>query len=182
MTDTELPTGVIVRDLVQYGDTRGKLCEIYRADWVPSDAFLQWNVVHSQGGVLRGVHVHPRHADYLHVVSGSMLLALHDLRPDDPAKRRAGFVTLSGDRPRTAWIPHGVAHGFWFPRPCTYVYGLSHGWSPDEEIGCRYDDPALDLDWPLSDPILSERDTAPAHNYQTMRDAWFAAQSPGGTA
>ncbi|MCU0827689.1 MAG: dTDP-4-dehydrorhamnose 3,5-epimerase family protein [Tabrizicola sp.] len=165
-----------MRRLTQHADTRGVLAEIYRSDWTPSGAFLQWNLVRSAGNVLRGVHVHPCHADYLLVLSGTMLLGLHDLRPDDPATRTTLFLTLCGDEPSTVYIPPGVCHGFWFADPTTYVYGLSTTWNVSEELGCRYDDPDLRLDWPAAGPILSPRDTSPAHDYASMRAAWLAAQ------
>lgn len=54
MTGTELPPGVLIRDLAMHGDSRGKLCDLYRADWTPCDPFLQSNLVRSKGGVPRG--------------------------------------------------------------------------------------------------------------------------------
>lgn len=169
-----------MRALTQHADNRGVLAEIYRADWTPSDPFLQWNLVQSNGNVLRGVHVHPRHCDYLLVLSGSMLLGLHDLRPDDPALRKSTMIRLSGDTPTTAYIPAGVCHGFWFEGPTTYLYGLSTGWSMTEEHGCRYDDPALGLDWPVQDPLLSPCDLAPPLDYAQMRAALIATQPGAG--
>ncbi|MGF1501215.1 MAG: dTDP-4-dehydrorhamnose 3,5-epimerase family protein [Paracoccaceae bacterium] len=172
-----MPEGVVLRDLVVHSDDRGALRELYRAEWIDAPAFKQWNLVRSEGRVLRGVHVHPRHADYLHVIEGTMILALHDLRPEDPRDRISCFVTLSADRPRTAYIPPGVCHGFWFAEPALYVYGLSSGWCMAEELGCRYDDPALGLDWQVENPRLSARDQAPSTDYAAMRAAWIATQA-----
>ncbi|RST80095.1 hypothetical protein EJC49_24685 [Aquibium carbonis] len=169
--------GVVVRDLVVHADARGALRELYVADWVPTPAFQQWNLVTSLAGTLRGVHVHPRHSDYLHVISGRLLLGLHDLRPDDPAARRSQMLELDAERPQVAFIPHGVCHGFYFPVSTTYVYGLSSRWSASEENGCRYDDPRLGLRWPTRDPVLSPRDEAPATDYDEMRAAWAASTS-----
>jgi dTDP-4-dehydrorhamnose 3,5-epimerase len=178
MNESPLPDGVLVRPLVPHGDERGSLAEVFRADWTPSGALRQWNLVQSLGNVMRGVHVHPQHADYLLVLSGTLMLGLHDLRPDDPAARKSAILTLTGNDPATIYIPAGVCHGFWFPEPTTYVYGLSKGWNPSEELGCRYDDPALGLDWPVrTTPILSPRDATPAHDYAAMRAAWIAAQA-----
>ena len=172
-----LPDGVILRNLIENDDDRGTLLELYRELWVPVDAFQQWNLVRSRTNVLRGVHVHPRHCDYLHVINGEMLLGLHDLRPEDPNARTTCFVTMKGEIPCAAFIPPGVCHGFWFPKPTTYVYGLSSGWSMNEELGCRYDDKSLGLDWPSEGPILSPRDAVPSADYETMRAAWFAQSS-----
>lgn len=176
MHESDLPEGVIQRRLVQHSDARGSLSELFRAEWTPVGAFLQWNLVQSRGNVLRGVHVHPSHSDYLFVLSGTLVLGLHDLRPDDPARRKSRLLTLSGDDPTTVYIPKGVCHGFWFSEPASYVYGLSTGWSMSEELGCRFDDPALGLDWPTETPILSQRDASPAYDYAGMRAAWIATQ------
>lgn len=176
MAESDLPEGVILRRLVRHADERGTLAEIFRAEWTPAGAFLQWNLVHSRGNVLRGVHVHPQHSDYLLVLSGTLLLGLHDLRPDDPADRKSLFLTLTGDDLATVYIPNGVCHGFWFAGPTRYVYGLSTGWNMREELGCRYDDPGLGLDWPAKTPVLSPRDREPAHDYAGLRAAWVASQ------
>ena len=165
---------MILRDLAVHADDRGALQEVYRADWTPSDPFFQWNLVRSRGNVLRGVHVHPRHCDYLHVIDGEMPVGIHDLRPEDPAERRSGFVSMTGDRPQTLYLPAGVCHGFWFAQRTVYVYGLSVTWAMSEELGCRYDDPALGLDWPAATPLLAPRDAAPALDYSAMREAWIA--------
>lgn len=171
-----LPEGVVLRRLAVHADDRGRLSELYREAWTTEAAFQQWNLVRSEARVLRGVHVHPRHSDYLHVIEGEMWLGLHDLRPDDPARRMSCIVMLGGETPCTVFVPPGVCHGFWFPTPSTYIYGLSTGWSMDEELGCRYDDPALGLDWKVDDPLLSPRDQAPATDYTAMREAWLAAR------
>ena len=170
---TDIP-GVVVHRLKQHGDPRGVLVEIYRDDWVAPDRFRQWNLVRSEANALRGVHVHHGHYDYLHVIEGEMLLGLHDIRPEDPAERLSAFVTLSGTDPLAVEIPVGVCHGFWFPVRTTYVYGLSKPWSITEKLGCSYDAPELGLDWPVSTPILSVDDAAPAYTYQSMRAEWLA--------
>ncbi len=168
-----LPEGVEIHRLKRHADSRGALYEMYREAWTPQPPFRQWNVVRSEGSVLRGVHVHPRHCDYLHVLEGSMLLGLHDLRPEDPAERISCLVELGSSEPCAAFIPPGVCHGFWFAKPTFYIYGLSTGWSMAEELGCRYDDPSLGLDWPAENPVLSPRDQSPSHDYAAMRRAWF---------
>lgn len=168
-----LPEGVALRSLARHADPRGVLSEFYRAEQVAGDPMVQWNIVRSEGGVLRGVHVHPGHADYLFVIEGTMILGLHDLRPDRPEDRRSALVTLRGDAPQTVCVPQGVCHGFHFPEPAIYVYGLSGYWSMDEELGCRYDAPELGLPWAAANPVLSARD-ADAGGYAEMREAYFA--------
>lgn len=173
-----LPDGVVLRSLVTHRDRRGELTELFRSEWVADVAFNQWNIVRSDAGVMRGVHVHPRHSDYLHVVAGTLVLGLHDLRPADPARCTSCMVTLAAADMTTVFIPAGVCHGFWCPEPTTYLYGLSSGWAMSEEFGCRYDDAALGLDWNLPvAPMLSPRDTTPACDYHGMRQMWFSMRA-----
>ena len=170
-----LPEGVVLTRLAVHADNRGSLYELHR-DAPEGPRFAQWNVVRSAANSLRGVHVHAGHADGLHVISGTMVLGLHDLRPEDPARRLSVTVTLTGDAPLIACVPEGVCHGFWFPEPTLYVYGLTSGWDASDFLGCRWDDPALGLDWPAADPFLSPRDADPM-SYDAMRAEWFAQRA-----
>ncbi len=171
-----LPRGVVLRDLEVHADPRGGLAEIYRQEWGLGEPAVQWNLVRTAPASLRGVHVHPRHADYLIVVSGVLRLGLHDVRPGSATFGLSAMVELDGDEPRLACVPPGVAHGFYFPAAATYVYGLSRGWSMAEELGCRWDDPELGFDWGASDPLLSERDAA-AGGYAGMAASFAAHRS-----
>jgi dTDP-4-dehydrorhamnose 3,5-epimerase len=121
---------------------------------------VQWNCVRSAAGVLRGVHWHDRHADYLTVVAGTLVLGLRDLRAGSPSERRAAVLTLTAEEPCSVEIPCGVAHGFWYPEPAIHVYAVSHYWDPADERGVRWDDPALGIPWPagVAEPLLSPRD------------------------
>jgi dTDP-4-dehydrorhamnose 3,5-epimerase len=78
MTPATLPPGVVVHPLTAHTDARGTLTEIYRDSWDLGCRPVQVNAVWSEAGVLRGVHVPARHADHLCVVTGWMLLGLHD--------------------------------------------------------------------------------------------------------
>ena len=150
--------------------------EVYRGDWQLDVAPAQWNFVLSKPNTLRGVHAHLGHWDYLHVVSGEMLLGLHDLRPGSPTYRMAVQCRLAGDRPGAIAIPPGVAHGFYFASATTYFYALSHYWTSTGDLGCRWDDPALGLSWPTSDPLLSQRD-ANASSYEELAKAVATAKA-----
>ena len=155
-----LPLGVVLTPLTPHRDDRGTFVEAFRASWSTDIVPVQWNVVTSGAGVLRGVHVHRRHADYLTVLSGTMVLGLHDLRRGSPTRGRSAMLTIEAQEPRAVTIPPGVAHGFCFPEPSVHLYAVSHYWDKADELGCRYDDPALGLHWPIVDPTLSSRDEA----------------------
>jgi dTDP-4-dehydrorhamnose 3,5-epimerase len=154
-----LPSGVGVRPLTTHADDRGAFTELFRDEWGTGVAPVQWNFVQSEADVLRGVHCHPRHADALIVVAGTMRLGLRDLRPDAPTAGLSLTLDLHGDALQLVTIPPGVAHGFYFPVASTHVYAVDRVWDPADELGCRWDDPALELDWGMERPVrISERD------------------------
>lgn len=155
-----LPPGVKLRRLTSHDDDRGSFTEIYREQWETGIDALQWNLVRSRAGVLRGVHVHLSHWDYLVMAAGRMRLALCDLRSGSPTFGDSAVVELRSDETDGIAIPPGVAHGFYFPEPATHVYAVSHYWSLDDELGCLWSDPALALDWDIEPLRVSDRDKA----------------------
>jgi dTDP-4-dehydrorhamnose 3,5-epimerase len=159
-----LPWGVSLRALSDTRDQAGGMTELYRRDWGLDAVPVQWNLVSSRPDTLRGVHVHLNHTDYLYVLSGEMLLGLHDMRTSSPTYRLAVHQRLSGEAPCSIAIPPGVAHGFYFASKTEYFYAVSHYWNPSDELGCRWNDPELGLSWPTASPLLSARDTdAPSY-------------------
>ncbi|MFY9487677.1 MAG: dTDP-4-dehydrorhamnose 3,5-epimerase family protein [Solirubrobacterales bacterium] len=154
----ELPDGVRLIELTTHADDRGSFTELFRSEWDTGFTPVQWNLVHTGAGVMRGVHVHVKHTDYLLIVDGEMTLALSDLRDGSPTKGLTTTVLLSADSMRTAVIPPGVAHGFLFERPGVLVYGVDRVWDIDDELGVRWDDPDLGIEWPAEPSIVNDRD------------------------
>lgn len=155
-----LPHDLRLLPLEPHRDDRGTFTELYRKEWQTGVEPVQWNAVHSEAGVLRGVHVHPRHDDYLTVVRGRATIGVRDLREGSPTEGAAACVELAEEHPTAIAIPHGVAHGFYFQQPSTHIYSVSHYWDMADELGCRWDDPALELPWPQRSARLSPRDEA----------------------
>ena len=153
-----LPAGVILLPLTPHADSRGVFTELYRVSWELGVSPVQWNAVRSARNVLRGVHVHRQHTDYLTVVDGSATIGLHDLRPWSSTKGIGATVELGPETPAGLVIPPGVAHGFYFQEPSIHVYAVSREFDPMDELGCRWDDRDLGFEWPCSDPLVSERD------------------------
>src|SRR4051794_21842325 len=114
--------GIQLENLVSHGDARGSVTEIFRAAWA-SVNFVQWNFVRSRAGVLRGVHGHFRHSDYLIVLKGSALIGLRDVRQGSVSFGKTDLVSLKGEALQALTIPPGVAHGFYFPEPSLLIYG-----------------------------------------------------------
>jgi dTDP-4-dehydrorhamnose 3,5-epimerase len=149
---------VALRPLVPRHDRCGSLTELYRRQWPGAPDVVQWSLTESEAGVLRGVHVHARHADWIVVLGGAVLVGLHDLRAGSASAGSATMLTLEGRDRLALHIAPGVAHGFYCAEASVYLNGATEYWDPADELGCRWDDPGLGLDWPLADPVLSERD------------------------
>lgn len=152
--------GVHVIALDEHVDDRGKFTEIFRSEWGLDIAPVQWSCVRSDSGVLRGVHVHLRHVDYLLLPQGCAEFGLQDLRPGSPTEHVAHTFTMNGASLSGLVIPPGVAHGFYFLEPSIHIYAVSHYWDPADELGCRWDAPGLTIPWSVTEPQLSERDAA----------------------
>jgi dTDP-4-dehydrorhamnose 3,5-epimerase len=155
-----LPAGTTLHALQPHADDRGSFTELYRAEWGTGVEPIQWNAVRSEAGVVRGVHVHLRHDDYLTVPFGRAFVGLRDLRVGSSTEGLTALVELGEDRPGALVIPHGVAHGFYFERPSLHVYAVSEYWDLSDELGCRWDDPELEIPWPVPSARVSARDAA----------------------
>lgn len=155
-----LPQGVTLRSLQTHPDERGSLTELFRASWDTGVDAVQWNYAESEATVLRGVHVHMVHADYLILLRGRATIGLRDIRPDSLTRGMAALVEMRGTEPHALTIPPGVAHGFYFHEPSTHLYAVSEYWDPEDELGCHWADPALEINWPCAEPLISDRDAA----------------------
>ena len=157
-----LPAGVRLLPLEMNRDDRGVFTEVFRRSWDIGVEPVQWNFVTSQAGVLRGVHVHVRHVDYLIVLEGRASIGLRDLRRGSPTEGTAALVEMTGDELMALTTPPGVAHGFYFHEPSAHIYAVSQYWDVADEFGCHWADGDLEIPWPCQSPLLSERDaTAP---------------------
>lgn len=175
-----LVEGVAVHALEPHPDARGVFTEVFRSSWDLQVTPAQWNVVHSEPNVLRGVHAHWRHTDYLTVVAGRASIGLYDLRAGSRTEGVGAIVELAASVPTAIVIPTGVAHGFYFHEHSIHVYAVSHEWDPADELGCRWDDPALGIEWPSADPHISPRD-ANLGPLSSLRDAWRTAPATAGS-
>jgi dTDP-4-dehydrorhamnose 3,5-epimerase len=155
-----LPLGVRLTKLETHHDDRGALTEVFRESWDTGVAPSQWNVTVSEPGVLRGVHVHLEHTDYIAVIEGRADVGLHDARPGSPTEGAAALVELRGEETAGLTIPPGVFHGLYFHERSIFLYGLSHEWTPEDDLACRWDDPRLAIPWKARTPIVSNRDVA----------------------
>ena len=115
-------------------------------------------------GTLRGMHYQRspyEEIKLVRVTQGRIYDVILDLRCDSPSYLRWYAVELSADSHRTLYIPKGVAHGFQALEDRSEVfYQMASAYVPDHSCGVRWNDPVFAIDWPLADPILSERDAS----------------------
>lgn len=153
-----LPFGVVLRPLPGHADHRGEIVELFQDEWDTGVKPVQWNVFNSGANVLRGMHVHLRHTDYLVVSAGRMLVALRDLRRGSPTDGLGVSFELQGEDGVALVIPPGVGHAFYCEFSSSMLQGTSHAFDTSDELGCHWADPELGIQWPNIEPLLSDRD------------------------
>ncbi len=167
--ETEL-AGVLIIEPDVFGDRRGFFVETfhlkrYQDLGIPGDGlcFVQDNHSRSRKGVLRGLHfqIHHPQGKLVRAACGSVFDVVADVCPSSPSFGKWIGVELNDENHRQLWIPPGYAHGFcvlsdWadFQYKCTDYY------HPEDEGGVRWDDPLLDIGWPVKDPVISDKDRA----------------------
>jgi len=150
-----------------FPDPRGFFVETFNARTfadakLPAE-FVQDNHSRSTRGVLRGLHFQNRtpQGKLVRPLRGRIFDVAVDVRTGSPTFGRWMGVTLADTDMQALWIPPGFAHGF-----CTLsdeadvLYKCTGLYDRDDESGVRWDDPALQIMWPIRDPLLSERDRA----------------------
>ena len=157
--------GVVVLVPQVFQDGRGFFSETFRLDkfgelGLPT-AFVQDNHSGSVRGTLRGLHFQyaPPMGKVMRVTCGSAFLVAVDVRKGSPTLGKWFGAEVSAENRKQIWAPAGFARGFCvlsdyaeIQYKCTGIYN-NHG-----ESGIRWDDPALGIEWPVRDVILSEKD------------------------
>ncbi len=139
-------------------DNRGLLAEIYRKEWAIGCDTLQWNAFYSCQNAFRGMRVHAIRTDYVVLLRGTMTLCLHDIRHQSKTFKKSSSFLLKEDTFQGILIPPGVVHGFYFHENSTHLIGVSHYHDRNDELGCRWDSPNIQISLDISDPILSNED------------------------
>ncbi|MEK3789513.1 dTDP-4-dehydrorhamnose 3,5-epimerase [Paenibacillus sp. FSL K6-1230] len=151
-----------------YGDHRGFFTESYN-DKLFHDNDIKYNFLqdnHSlsaEAGVLRGLHyqISPKaQTKLVRVISGAIYDVIVDIRKDSATFGEWVGVIISEHNKRQLLVPKGFAHGFCTLVPNTQVlYKVDEYYSPEHDRGILWNDPNLNIDWPTSKVILSEKDT-----------------------
>jgi len=159
ITQSDRIVGVYVVEPTLHGDQRGLFIETYRRQWFPEGReMIQGNRANRQQGALVGLHYHLHQADYWYVPVGEARVVLHDLRVGGPSEGATEAFDLTGENHVGLYIPPGVAHGFSALTDVVITYLVDGYYNPADELGLQWNDPVVEADWGVTDPILSERD------------------------
>ncbi|MGC6583591.1 dTDP-4-dehydrorhamnose 3,5-epimerase [Paenibacillus sp. Dod16] len=150
-----------------HGDSRGFFMESYNESLFKQNGitynFIQDNQsLSAEAGVLRGLHyqLNPKaQTKLIRVLTGAIYDVIVDIRKSSPTFGQWVGIILSEHNLRQLLVPKGFAHGFCTLVPNTQVlYKVDEYYSPENDRGILWNDPALGIDWPTSNPILSDKD------------------------
>ncbi|MEP0712412.1 dTDP-4-dehydrorhamnose 3,5-epimerase [Algoriphagus sp.] len=149
-----------------FEDQRGYFFESFRADWLEAagvtHGWVQDNQSYSQRGTVRGLHFQRgeyAQAKLVRVIQGKVLDVIVDLRKDSPTFGKKYSVILDGERNNLMYVPTGFAHGFSVLEDAIFAYKCSNYYHKESEGGILWNDPTLNIDWQVSEPITSEKDS-----------------------
>lgn len=160
----DLPGVVLVEPQI-HRDSRGYFLELYHQEKYAaggvSTTFVQDNFSHSVRGTLRGLHFQKRRpqAKLVTVMSGEIFDVVVDIRPHSSSQGKWFGVRLSAENKRQIFVPEGFAHGFCVLSDKASVhYKCSSFYDSSDEGGVLWSDPQLGIKWPISSPLISEKD------------------------
>ncbi|WGL29299.1 dTDP-4-dehydrorhamnose 3,5-epimerase [Pectobacterium versatile] len=163
--DTAVHGAKIIQPKV-FGDARGFFLETFEKKryqkMLDIDVdFVQDNHSRSSKGVLRGLHFQKTNPQgkLVRVVRGEVFDVVVDIRQDSPSYGEWCGVTLSEENKTQFWLPPGLAHGFVVLSDIAdFEYKCTDYYDPSDEGCLLWNDPEVGIEWPITDPLLSEKD------------------------
>jgi dTDP-4-dehydrorhamnose 3,5-epimerase len=162
--------GIKVVDTRVFADARGKFRELWREEvYVAAGItgpFVQDNVSISRGGVLRGLHFQHPHGQgkLISVLEGTIWDVGVDVRRGSPGLGRWWGMEITAESGGQLYLPTGFAHGFVvLSETATVAYKCTAAYDPATEVTIAWDDPDIGIEWPITDPIISDKDRAGAY-------------------
>ena len=148
-----------------FHDSRGWFLEFYKESTLKNLGidirFPQENLSFSQKGVIRGLHFQRAphaQAKLVTVLSGSVLDVVVDIRPESRTFGQVYLCKLDSKRKNMLMVPEGFAHGFAALEDSMFYYKCSHVYNKASESGILWNDPQLNIQWPVSEPLVSDKD------------------------
>ena len=164
--DTKLP-GVCIVEPDVHGDQRGYFMETYNRQAFAgigiTAEFVQDNQSYTASrGVLRGIHFQrgdKAQAKLVRCVRGAVLDVAVDLRPESPTYKKWVAVELSAENKKQLLIPRRMGHGFvTLTDDVEFLYKADNFYAPEADGGIRWNDPELNINWGVEEPVLSAKD------------------------
>jgi dTDP-4-dehydrorhamnose 3,5-epimerase len=157
--------GVFLTEPPCFADLRGFFMETfhrekYAAAGLDRD-FVQDNHSHSKRGVLRGLHYQLKQPQgkLIYAVTGTIFDVAVDIRKGSPTFGQWTGAEISAENRRQIYVPEGFAHGFVvLSEFADVIYKCTALYAPGDEYGILWSDPDIGIDWPVENPILSEKD------------------------
>lgn len=168
--------GVYLIEPQLHKDNRGYFMESYNKLQFEQHGILNTFIQDNQSlsidaGTIRGLHYQLapfEQSKLVRVLNGEIFEVLIDLRKNSPTYKKWGSFHISAQNKKQLMIPKGFAHGFCTLVPNTEVlYKVDNYYSPKYDRGILWDDPELNIEWPVDKPILSEKDK----NHPTFKEA-----------
>jgi len=157
--------GVLIIEPDVFGDNRGFFMETYHQERYAKlgieAVFVQDNLSWSARGTLRGLHYQLPHAQakLVQAIKGEVFDVVVDIRLGSSTFGKWSGFHLSDENKRQLYVPEGFAHGFCvLSETALFLYKCSDFYVPDSELGVLWNDPDLGIEWPVKDPIISDKD------------------------
>lgn len=164
ISTTSLGEVIIITPKI-FHDSRGFFLESFHASNFAAAgitaSFVQDNHSRSKRGVLRGLHyqIEQPQGKLVSVMRGRIFDVAADIRVSSPTYGKWVGVILDDVKRNALWIPPGYAHGFCaLSEDVDVVYKCTDYYNPRGERGIRWDDPTLSVEWPIKNPLVSEKD------------------------
>jgi dTDP-4-dehydrorhamnose 3,5-epimerase len=164
--------GLLIIERPIFKDERGFFKEIFRIDALEKEIgkkfhFKQANHTYSKPRVIRGLHAEGWNK-IIAPVSGKVFIAIVDIRPESKTFAKIETLTIDEKSPKAIYIPKGLANSFCVlgSKPAHYLYLVDAYYDGSDTTAIAWDDPDLNINWPIKNPVISERDK----NNLTMRE------------
>lgn len=156
--------GLYIIERPTFPDARGHFREAFRINELEEFAGIefkavQWNHSLSRPKVIRGLHAENWNK-VIYPTTGKMISFFVDIRPDSSTFAKVKKIEFSEDRPRAAFVSKGIANSICVigEDPVHYFYLVDAYYDGKDTTAVAWDDPDLAIDWPIKNPILSDRD------------------------
>ena len=164
VSKTELKEVLLIKPSL-FEDHRGMYVETFnKEDYKKNNInidFVRDDISTSVKNVLRGLHYDGKTWKLIHCMYGEIFFVVADMRKDSDQYLKWQAFTLTSDNRHQVLVPPGFANGHYvISAHCIFHYKMSEYYDPENEIGVKWNDPKLNINWPAKDPILSQKDSA----------------------